>query len=173
MPSTMSTQRLSQVFLTRLLLLLVTRTSTPAKKIIGNAYSYKYYNTTLWTSVDTRASIVMGCPNKCIVCNDCAQIIQQSPYTSPADVDPKDVTVACACGTPILLLGLEGTMTQEGLSFTSIVLKVNSPTSIQRKVSRSKVNSVPPEVAFAIENFPYTDNAEMEVENFLEPRLSM
>jgi len=27
------------------------------KKFIGNAYSYKYYNTTLWTSVDTRASI--------------------------------------------------------------------------------------------------------------------
>ena len=62
-------------------------------------------------------------------------------------------------------------MTQKGLSFTSIVLKVNSPTSIQRKVSRSKGISVPPEVAFAIANFPYTDNAEMEVETFLEQRL--
>ena len=140
-------------------------------KFIGNAFSYKYYNTILWTSVDTRASMVMGCPNKCTVCNDCAQNIQQSPCTSPADADPKDVTVACACGTPILLLGLEGAMTQKGLSFTPIVLKVNSPTSIQRKVSRSKGNSVPPEVAFAIANFPYTDNAEMEVETFLEQRL--
>ena len=62
-------------------------------------------------------------------------------------------------------------MTQKGLSFTSIVLKVNSPTSIQRSVSRSKGRSVPPEVVFAIVNFPYTDNAEMEVETFLEQRL--
>ena len=62
-------------------------------------------------------------------------------------------------------------MTQKGLSFTSIVLKVNSPTSIQRNVSRSKGSSVPPEVAFAIANFPHTDNVEMEVENFLEMRL--
>jgi len=90
------------------------------KKFIGNAYSYKYYNTTLWTSVDTRASIVMGCPNKCIVCNDCAQTIQQSPCTSPADVDPKDVTVACACGASIRLFGLEGTMTQKGLSLPQL-----------------------------------------------------
>jgi len=62
-------------------------------------------------------------------------------------------------------------MTQKGLSFASIVLKVNSPTSIQRNVSRSKGSSVPPDVAFAIANFPHTDNAEMEVENFLEMRL--
>jgi len=62
-------------------------------------------------------------------------------------------------------------MTQKGLFFTSIVLKVNSPTYIQRNVSRSKDSSVPPEVAFAITNFPYTDNAEMEIETFLEQRL--
>jgi len=100
------------------------------KRFIGNAYSYKYYNTNFWTSVDTRASIATGCPNKCIVCNDSAQTIQQSPCTSPANVGPKDVTVDCACGASIHLFGLEGTMTQKGLPFASIVLKVNSPTSI-------------------------------------------
>jgi len=49
---------------------------TTCKRFLGNAYSYKYYNTNFWTSVDTRASITTGCPNKCIVCNDCAQTIQ-------------------------------------------------------------------------------------------------
>jgi len=61
-------------------------------------------------------------------------------------------------------------MTQKGLSFTSIILKVNSPSSIHHSVSRSKGSPVPPEVAFAIPNFPYTDNVEMEVETFLENR---
>jgi len=144
---------------------------TTCRKFIGNAYSYKYYNTNFWTSLDTRASIATGCPNKCIVCNDCAQTIQQSPCTSPADTDPKDVTVACACGASIHMIGLEGTTTQKGLPFDSIVLKVNSPTSIQRNVSRSQGSSAPTDVAFAIANFPDTDNAEMEVENFLEMRL--
>jgi len=144
---------------------------TTCNRVLSNAYSYKYYNTNFWTSVDTRASIATGCPNKCIVCNDCAQTIQQSPCTSSADADPKDVTVDCACGASIHMLGLEGTMTQKGLPFDSIVLKVNSPTSIQRNVSRSKGSSAPPDVAFAIANFPHTDNAEMEVETFLEMRL--
>jgi len=63
-------------------------------------------------------------------------------------------------------------MTQKGLSFASIVLKVNPPTAIQRNVSRSKGSSVPPDIAFAIANFPHTDNVEMDVENFLEMRLS-
>jgi len=62
-------------------------------------------------------------------------------------------------------------MTQKGLPFDSIVLKVNSPTSIQRNVSRLKGSSAPPDVAFTIANFPPTDNAEMEVETFLEMRL--
>jgi len=144
---------------------------TTCKRFLGNAYSYKFYNTNFWTSVDTRASIATGCPNKCIVCNDCAQTIQQSPCTSPANADPKDVTVDCACGASIHMLGLEGTMTQKGLPFDSIVLKVNSPTSIQRNVSRLKGSSAPPDVAFTIANFPPTDNAEMEVETFLEMRL--
>jgi len=69
------------------------------------------------------------------------------------------------------MLGLEGTMTQKGIPFDSIVLKVKSPTSIQRNVSRSKGSSAPQDVAFAIANFPHTDNAEMEVETFLEMRL--
>ena len=43
-------------------------------KFIGNAFTYKYYNTILWTSVDTRANMVMGCPNKCTVSNDCVRI---------------------------------------------------------------------------------------------------
>jgi len=144
---------------------------TTCRKFIGNAYSYKYYNTNFWTSIDTRASIATGCPNKCIVCNDCAQTIQQSPCTSPADAVPKDVNVACACGASIHMIGLEGTMTQKGLPVHSIVLKVDSPTSIQRNVSRSKGSSAPTDVAFAIANFPNTDDAETEVENFLEMRL--
>ena len=37
---------------------------TTCKRFLGNAYSYKYYNTNFWTSVDTRASIATGCPNK-------------------------------------------------------------------------------------------------------------
>ena len=112
----------------------------------------------------------MGCPNKCIVYNDCAHTIQQSPCTSPANADPKDVTVACTCGASIHLLGLEGTMAQKGLLFDSIVFKVNSPTSLQRNVFRSKGSSVPPDVAFVIANFPPTDNGEMEVESFLQMR---
>jgi len=66
------------------------------------------------------------------------------------------------------MIVLEGTMTQKGLPFGSIVLKVNSPTSIQRNVSRSKGSSALTDIAFAIAKFPYTDNAEMEVKNFLE-----
>ena len=62
-------------------------------------------------------------------------------------------------------------MTQKGIPFDSIFLKVNSPTSIQRNVSRSKGSSALQDIAFAIANFPDTDNAEMEVENFLEMRL--
>jgi len=62
-------------------------------------------------------------------------------------------------------------MTQKGIPFDSIVLKVNSPTSIQRNVSRSKGSSALQDVASAIANFPDTDNTEMEVENFLEMRL--
>jgi len=71
------------------------------------------------------------------------------------------------------MIGLEGTtgMTQKGLPVHSIVLKVNSPTSIQRNVSRSKGSSAPTDVAFAIANFTNTDDAETEVENFLEMRL--
>ena len=141
------------------------------RKFIGNAYSYKYYNTNFWTSLDTRESIATGCPNKCIVCNDCAHTIQQSPCTSSADVDPKDVTVNCVCGASIHMIGLEGTMTQKGLPVHSIVLKVNSPTSIQRNVSCSKGSSAPTDVAFAIANFPNTDDGEAEVENFFEMRL--
>jgi len=128
---------------------------TTCNRFLGNAHSYKYYNTNFWTSVDTRASIATGCPNKCIVCNDCAQTTQQSPCTSPADAEPKDVTVDCACGASIHMLGLEGTMTQKGIPFDSIVLKVNSPTSIQRNVSRSKGSSALQDVAFAIANFPH------------------
>jgi len=143
---------------------------TTCKRFLGNAYSYKYYDTNFWISLDTGASIAMGCPNKYVVCNDCAHTIQQSPCTSP-DADPKDVTVACTCGAPIHLLGLEVLMAQKGLLFDSIVLKVNSPTSLQHNVSRSKGNSAPPDFAFAIANLPPTDNAEMEVETFLELRL--
>jgi len=69
------------------------------------------------------------------------------------------------------MIGLEGTMTQKGLPFDSIVVKVNSPTSIPRNVSRSKGSSAPTDIAFAIANFPDTDNAEMAVENFLQMRL--
>ena len=139
---------------------------TTCKRFLGNAYSYKYYNTNFWTSLDTRASIAMGCPNKCIVCNDCAHTIQQSPCPSPANADPKDVTVACTCGASIHLLGLEGTMAQKGLPFDSIVLRMNSPTSLQRNVSRSKGSSAPQDAAFTIANFPPTDNGEMEVHIF-------
>jgi len=81
-------------------------------------------------------SIATGCPNKCIVCNYCAQTIQQSPCTSLADADPTDVivTVACACGATIHMLGLEGTMTQKDIPVQSIVLKLNPPKSIQRNI---------------------------------------
>ena len=48
------------------------------ERFIGNAFSYEYYNTKFWTSLDTRASIATGCPNKYIVCNDCSHTIQQS-----------------------------------------------------------------------------------------------
>jgi len=62
-------------------------------------------------------------------------------------------------------------MKQKGLPVQSIVLKLNPPKSLQRNVFRPKESSAPTDVAFAIANFPDTDDGETEVENFLEMRL--
>ena len=142
-------------------------------KFLGNGFSYELYNTKWYTSVDTRISIETGCPNGCIVCNDCAQAIQQSPCTSDINAAPTDVTVGCVCGENTSMLGLEGRMTQKGLPVTAIVLQLSSPVSLKRNVSRSKEleGTTAPAVSFTIANFPDTDNGTAEIEDFLEQRL--
>jgi len=142
-----------------------------ARKKLGNGFSYELYNTKWYTSVDTRISIETGCPNSCIVGNECAQAIQQSPCTSDHNEAPTDVTVGCVCGENTSMLGLEGRMTQKGLPVTAIVLQLSSPVSLKRTVSQSKPGTTTPAVSFTIPNFPDTDNCEAEIEAFLEQRL--
>jgi len=63
-------------------------------------------------------------------------------------------------------------MTTHGLQVDYIVLKVASPQSLQRNLSRSKTQRLPGPTAFALVNFPVTDNGEDEIVDDLEARLA-
>jgi len=63
-------------------------------------------------------------------------------------------------------------VTTKGLQVDYIVLKVASPRSLQRNLSRSKTHRLPGPTAFALINFPVTDNAEDELVDYLEARLA-
>jgi len=63
-------------------------------------------------------------------------------------------------------------MTTKGLQVDYIVLKVASPRSLQRNLSRSKTQLLPGPTAFALVNFPVTDNGEDELVDYLEARLA-
>jgi len=65
---------------------------------------------------------------------------------------------------------LEGNMTSKGLKFDGVVLRVASPTSLQRNLSRSKALSTPGPITFTLIDFLQTNNAEMEIAAFLEQR---
>ena len=54
-------------------------------KFLGNGFSYECYKKKWYTPVDKNTSSETGCPNGCIICNDGAQTIQQSPCTSDDD----------------------------------------------------------------------------------------
>jgi len=62
-------------------------------------------------------------------------------------------------------------MTTKGLHVDYIVLKVASPRSLQRNLSRSKTQRFAGPTAFTLMNFPVTDNAEDELVDYLEARL--
>ena len=53
-----------------------------------------------------------------------------------------------------------------------IVLKVASPRSLQRNLSRSKTQRLAGPTAFDLINFPVTDNAEDDLVDYLEARLT-
>jgi len=63
-------------------------------------------------------------------------------------------------------------MTTRGLQVDYIVLKVASPRSLQRNLSRSKTRRLAGLTAFALINFPVTDNAKDELVDYLEARLT-
>jgi len=63
-------------------------------------------------------------------------------------------------------------MTTKGLQMDCIVLKVVSPRSLQRNLSRSKTQRLAGPTAFAHINFPVTDNAEDELVDCLKARLT-
>jgi len=52
------------------------------------------------------------------------------------------------------------------------LLKVASPRFLQRNLSRSKTQRLPRPTAFAVVNFPVTDNGEDELVDYLEARLA-
>jgi len=92
--------------------------------------------------------------------------------TSAPGAEASEITVRCFCGDDVLVITFGGNMTKKRLQVDYIVLKVASPRSLQRNLSRSKSQRLPGPTAFALVNFPVTDNGEDELVDYLEARLA-
>jgi len=141
-------------------------------KFIGHSHTYGVICTDVVTSNDKRKSCQSGCQNGCSFCDCCIQVLHASTCTSAPGAEASKITVRCFCGDDVLLVTLEGSMTTKGLQVDYIVLKVASPRSLQRNLSRSKTQRLPGPTAFALVNFPVTDNGEDELVDYLEARLA-
>jgi len=141
-------------------------------KFLGHSHTYGVICTHVVTSKDKRKSCQSGCQNGCSFCDGCIQVLHASTCTSAPGAEASKITVRCFCGDDVLLVTLEGTMTTKGLQVDYIVLKVASQRSLQRNLSRSKTQRLPGPTAFALGNFPVTDNGEDELVDYLEARLA-
>jgi len=97
-------------------------------------------------------------------------VVHQSKRTSVPGVEAGKVTVRCSCGENTFMFTLEGNMTSKGLKLEGVVLRVASPKSLQRNLSRSRAPQTLGPIAFTLFNFLLTNNAEIEIVAFLQQR---
>ena len=138
----------------------------------GHSHTYGVICINVVTSKDKQKSCQSGCQNGCSFCDGCIQVLHASTCTSAPGAEASKITVRCFCDNNVLLVTLEGNMTTRGLQVDYIVLKVASPRSLQRNLSRSKTQRLPGPTAFALVNFPVTDSGKDELVDYLEARLA-
>ena len=141
-------------------------------KFLGHSHTYGVICTEVVTSKDKRKSCQSGCQNGCSFCDGCIQVLHASTCTSAPGAEASKITVRCFCGNDVLKVTLEGDMTTKGLQVDYIALKVAYPRSLRCNLSRSKTQRLPGPTAFALVNFPVTDNGEDELVDYLEAKLA-
>jgi len=127
-------------------------------KFLGHSHTYAVICTDVVTSKDKQKSCQSCCQNRCFFCDGCIQVIDASTCTSAPGAEAIKITVRCFCVNDVLMVALEGNTTTKGLQVDYIVLKVASPRSLQRNLSRSKTQRLPGPTVFTLVKFPVSYN---------------